>query len=84
VQRSLKRAAFVTGRRKLEAEPVSNMSKRSLVWIVIVLVGALSTTGMLWSGFGSIHAVFTAAELQTQLNQKLPRTVLNVTIEHVG
>jgi hypothetical protein len=48
---------------------------------VIVLVGALSTIGMVWSGFGSVHAVFTAAELQTRLNQKLPRTVLNVTIE---
>jgi hypothetical protein len=64
--------------------PASNMSKRNLAWIVIVLVGALSTTAMLWSGFGSIHVVFTAAELQKRLNQKLPRTVLNVTIEDVA
>jgi hypothetical protein len=67
-----------------ERNPVSDMSKRSLAWIVIVLVGALSSIGMLWSGFGSIHVVFSAAELQTRLNQGLPRTVLNVTITHVA
>jgi hypothetical protein len=60
------------------------MSKRSLAWVVIVLVGVLSTIGMVWAGFGSVRVVFTAAELQTRLNQKLPRTVLNVTIDHVA
>jgi hypothetical protein len=56
------------------------MSRRSLAWIATALVALLSIAGMLWSSFGSGKVVFTAPELQTRLNQQLPRTVRNVTI----
>ena len=59
------------------------MSKRSIAWILVVLVGLLSAIGLLWSMFGSDRLTFTAAELQSRLNQQLPRTVRDVTIERV-
>ena len=59
------------------------MSKRSIAWIVVALVGLLSAAGLLWSMFGSDKLTFTAAELQSRLNQQLPRTVRDVTIERV-
>jgi Protein of unknown function (DUF1439) len=59
------------------------MSKRRIAWIVVALVGFLSVAGLLWSMFGSDRLTFTAAELQSRLNQQLPRTVREVTIERV-
>src|SRR5215510_12014766 len=59
------------------------MSKRRIAWIVVALVGLLSAVGLLWSMFGSDRLTFTAAELQSRLNQQLPRTVRDVTIERV-
>jgi hypothetical protein len=60
------------------------MSRRRIAWIVVVLVGLLSAAGLLWSIFGSDRLTFTAAELQSRLNQQLPRTVRDVTIESVN
>src|SRR5438094_2142806 len=60
------------------------MSKRKIAWIVIALVGLLSAAGLVWSIFGSDRLTFTAAELQSRLNQQLPRTVRDVTIERVN
>ena len=59
------------------------MSRRRIAWIVVVLVGLLSAAGLLWSIFGSDRLTFTAAELQSRLNQQLPRTARDVTIERV-
>src|SRR5262245_26746598 len=59
------------------------MSKRRIAWIVVALVGLLSVAGLLWSMFGSDRLTFSAAELQSRLNQQLPRTVRDVTIERV-
>src|SRR4029450_4967129 len=59
------------------------MSKRKIAWIAVALVGLLSAAGLLWSMFGSDRLTFTAAELQSRLNQQLPRTVRDVTIERV-
>jgi hypothetical protein len=59
------------------------MSRRGVAWIVVTLVGLLSTAGLLWSIFGSDRLTFTAAELQSRLSQQLPRTVRDVTIERV-
>jgi hypothetical protein len=44
------------------------MSKRSIAWIVVTLVGLLSATGLLWGMFGSDRLTFLAAELQSRLN----------------
>jgi len=60
------------------------MSRRRLAWIVVVLVGFLSAAGLVWSIFGSDKLTFTAEELQSRLNQQLPRTVRDVTIERVN
>ena len=57
------------------------MSKRKIAWIVIALVGLLSAAGLVWSMFGSDRLTFTAEELQSLLNQQLPRTARDVTIE---
>jgi hypothetical protein len=59
------------------------MSRRRIAWMVVVVVGLLSTAGLLWSIFGIDRLTFTAAELQSRLNQQLPRTVREVTIERV-
>jgi hypothetical protein len=59
------------------------MSRRKIAWIVVALVGLLSAAGLLWSMFGTDRLTFTAAELQSRLNQQLPRTVRDVTIERV-
>ena len=59
------------------------MSKRKIAWIVVALVGLLSTAGLVWSVFGTDRLTFTAVELQSRLNQQLPRTVRDVTIERV-
>ena len=60
------------------------MSKRKLAWVVVALVGLLSAAGLVWSVFGPERLTFTAAELQSRLNQQLPRTVRDVTIESVN
>jgi hypothetical protein len=60
------------------------MSKRRIAWIAVALVGLLSAAGLVWSMFGSDRLTFTAAELQSRLNQQLPRTVRDVTIERVN
>jgi hypothetical protein len=54
-----------------------------MAWIVLALAGLLSAAGLVWSTFGSDKLTFTAAELQSRLNQQLPRTIRDVTIEHV-
>jgi Protein of unknown function (DUF1439) len=59
------------------------MSRRNIAWIVVALVGLLSAAILVWSIFGSDKLTFTAAELQSRLNQQLPRTVREVTIERV-
>jgi Protein of unknown function (DUF1439) len=59
------------------------MSRRRIAWIAVALVGLLSAAGLLWSMFGSDRLTFTAAELQSRLNQQLPRTARDVTIERV-
>src|SRR5215475_9281387 len=59
------------------------MSKRKIAWIVVALVGLLSAAGLVWSVFGPEKLTFTAAELQSRLNQQLPRTVREVAIERV-
>jgi uncharacterized protein DUF1439 len=60
------------------------MSKRQLAWIAVAVVGVLSIVGLLWSVFGTSKLVFTEADLQARLNQQLPRTVREVTIERVA
>jgi hypothetical protein len=60
------------------------MSKRRIAWIVVALVGLLSAAGLVWSVFGTDRLTFTAAELQSRLNQQLPRTIREVTIERVN
>ena len=60
------------------------MSRRKIAWIVIALVGLLSAAGLVWSMFGSDRLTFTAADLQSRLNQQLPRTARDVTIERVN
>jgi len=59
------------------------MSRRKLAWIVVALVGLLSAAGLVWSVFGPEKLTLTAAGLQSRLNQQLPRTVREVTIERV-
>jgi hypothetical protein len=63
---------------------VTALSKRQLAWIVVAVVGVLSIAGLLWTMFGPSKIVFTEAELQARLNQQLPRTVRDVTIERVA
>lgn len=60
------------------------MSKRKLAWIVVALVGVLATAGLLWAVFGTSKLVFTESELQARLNQQLPRTIRDITIERVA
>jgi hypothetical protein len=60
------------------------MSKRNLAWIILALVGILSTAGMLWGSFGTSKVVFTESVLKTRLNQQLPRTIRGVTIARVA
>src|SRR4051794_34969656 len=59
------------------------MSKRKFAWIVVAVVGVLSIAGLLWSMFGTSKLVFAESDIQTRLNQQLPRTIREVTIERV-
>jgi hypothetical protein len=60
------------------------MSRRKLAWIVLALVGVLSAAGLFWTMFGTSVLVFTETEIQSQLNQQLPKTVRELTIERVA
>ena len=60
------------------------MSKRKLSWIVVACVGVLAAAGLVWAMFGSGKLTFAESELQARLNQQLPRTVREVTIERVA
>jgi hypothetical protein len=60
------------------------MSKRTLAWIVVAFVGVLSTAGLLFFMFGTSKLTFSESEIQARLNQQLPRTVREVTIERVA
>jgi Protein of unknown function (DUF1439) len=59
------------------------MSKRKLVWMVVALVGVLSTAGLVLTMFGTSKLVFTESEIQARLNHQLPRMVRQLTIERV-
>jgi hypothetical protein len=59
------------------------MSRRGLAWIIVACVGALAAAGLLWSMFGTSKLVFTESDLQTRLNQQLPKTIWDVTIERM-
>ena len=59
------------------------MSKRALAWIVVALAGLLSTAGLLFFMFGTSKLTFSEAEVQERLNNKLPRTVRDMTIERM-
>jgi hypothetical protein len=60
------------------------MSKRNLAWILVAIVGILSTAGMLWSSFGTDGVVFTESALTARVNHELPRTIRTVTITRVA
>jgi hypothetical protein len=60
------------------------MSKRGIAWIVLACIGVLAAAGLLWAMFGTSKVAFTESELQARLNQQLPRTVRDVTIERVA
>ncbi len=60
------------------------MSKRKLAWIVVACVGLLSAAGMIWTLFGTSKLVFTESEIQARLNQQLPKTFREVTIERAA
>jgi hypothetical protein len=59
------------------------MSRRGFAWIVVACVGALAAAGLLWSVFGTSKLVFAESDLQTRLNQQLPKTIWDVTIERM-
>jgi hypothetical protein len=59
------------------------MSKRSLAWIVAGCVGLLAVVGAAWAIFGTHTLSFTESTIQARLNQQLPRTVREVTIDRV-
>jgi hypothetical protein len=59
------------------------MSKRALAWIVVSLAGLLSTAGLLFFMFGTSKLTLSEAEVQERLNNKLPRTVRDMTIERM-
>ena len=59
------------------------MSKRALAWIVVALAGLLSTAGLLFFMFGTSKLIFSEAEVQERLNNKLPRAVRDMTIERM-
>ena len=60
------------------------MSKRKLAWIVVALVGVLSIAGLLSTVFRTSRLVLAESDLQARLNQQLPKTVKDVTIERVA
>jgi hypothetical protein len=60
------------------------MSKRKLAWIALALTGALAAAGLLYSMVGTTKLVLTEPQLQARLNQQLPKTVRDVTIERVA
>ena len=60
------------------------MSKRTLAWIVVAFVGVLSTAGLLFFMFGTSRLTFSESDIQARLNQQLPKTVKEVTIERVA
>jgi Protein of unknown function (DUF1439) len=60
------------------------MSKRKRVWIAVALVGVLSAAGLLLTMFRTSKLVFTESDIQARLNQHLPKTFKEVTIERVA
>ena len=60
------------------------MSKRTLAWIVVALMGVLSIAGLVWATFGTSKLTFTESAIQERLNKQLPRTVREITIERVA
>ena len=60
------------------------MSKRTLAWIAIAFVGLVAGAGVLWAMFGTSRISITESDIQAPLNQKLPMTVKELTIERVA
>ena len=69
--------------RRRSGKAQTEMSKRTLAWIVVALAGLLSAGGLLFFTFGTSSLTFSEAEIQSRLNDRLPRTVRDVTIERV-
>lgn len=60
------------------------MSRRKLAWIIVALIGGLSTAGLFFSVFTTSKLLFTEPEIQEHLNLQLPKTVRGVTVERVA
>jgi hypothetical protein len=60
------------------------MSKRKLAWIVVAFVAVLSTVGLFMTMSGNRKLVFTESDIQAHLNQQLPKTIREATIERVA
>jgi hypothetical protein len=57
------------------------MSKRRLAWITLVVIGAITGCGALWSALGPDKIVLTTAQLQERINKALRREFKGISIQ---
>ena len=60
------------------------MANRTFAWIAIAVIGLIAGAGALWAVFGTSRFSSAEFEIQEGLNQKLPMTAKEVTIERAA
>src|SRR5262245_14679729 len=59
------------------------VTKRTLAWIVLTLLGLIGILGTLWSAFGTTRVVLDQRDLQARIDKILPKTAKDITVERV-
>jgi hypothetical protein len=68
---------------KGDAIEVAVVTKRTLAWTILTVLGLAGILAVLWSAFGTSRVAFTQADLQARIDKMLPKIVKDITVERV-
>jgi hypothetical protein len=60
---------------------MSVVTKRTLAWTILTVLGLAGILAALWSAFGTSRVALGQADLQARINEVLPKTAKDVTVE---
>jgi hypothetical protein len=60
------------------------MTKRTVAWIALAIVGVLALAGVLWSAYGPTKIVLTGPQIQERINRALPREFKGLTVDRAS
>jgi len=59
------------------------VTKRTLAWTILTVLGLAGVLALLWSAIGTSRIALGQADLQARIGKMLPKTVKDITVERV-